>query len=68
MTAGPDDTLTILHLTERLLRDYPDAGEEAVRRAVATAYAEHRYARVRTYMPVLMERRARDLLAAAQEG
>ncbi|WP_370466715.1 three-helix bundle dimerization domain-containing protein [Streptomyces sp. PCS3-D2] len=36
--------------------------------SVWTAYEELRYARVRTYLPVLMERRARDLLPADDRG
>lgn len=42
-------------------RSRMDAG--LAQSSVQTAYEELRYARVRTYLPVLMERRAKDLAA-----
>nr|WP_158781090.1 hypothetical protein [Streptomyces sp. NRRL S-237] len=41
---------------------HPQLDAGLVRSSVQTAYEELRYARVRTYLPVLMERRANDLL------
>ncbi|MFJ9648705.1 three-helix bundle dimerization domain-containing protein [Streptomyces sp. NPDC101206] len=51
---------------EQLITARPHLDIDVVRGSVKTAYAELRYARVRTYLPVLMERRARDLLPDGQ--
>ncbi|MEU7606108.1 hypothetical protein AB0B78_37410 [Streptomyces sp. NPDC040724] len=58
----PEDALAIRHVTERLMKAHPQLDAGVVRRSVQTAYEELKYARVRTYLPVLMERRAKDLL------
>lgn len=63
MTADSHDALTIRHVMERLLQAHPTLDADVVRQATQTAYEELKYARVRAYLPVLMERRARDLLA-----
>ncbi|MEU9004546.1 three-helix bundle dimerization domain-containing protein [Streptomyces sp. NPDC048551] len=63
MTAEPQVPLIVHHVTDRLMRAHPALDEVLVRQATLTAYEELKYARVRTYLPVLMERRARDLLA-----
>ncbi|WP_327418749.1 three-helix bundle dimerization domain-containing protein [Streptomyces sp. NBC_01233] len=57
-----EGALAIRHVAERLLKEHPHLDAGLVRSSVQTAYEELRYARVRTYLPVLMERRARDLL------
>lgn len=57
-----EDALTIRDVTERLMKAHPRLNAGLVQRSVQTAYEELRYARVRTYLPVLMERRAKDLL------
>ncbi|MFC9825520.1 three-helix bundle dimerization domain-containing protein [Streptomyces erythrochromogenes] len=44
----------------------PPLDVDLVRGSVQTAYEELRYARVRTCLPVLMERRARNLLPDGQ--
>ncbi|MFE5720605.1 three-helix bundle dimerization domain-containing protein [Streptomyces erythrochromogenes] len=44
------------------MRAHPGLDAGLVQSSVRTAYEELRYARVRTYLPVLMERRAVDLL------
>ncbi|MEF9887295.1 three-helix bundle dimerization domain-containing protein [Streptomyces sp. P9-A4] len=62
-----DAVALLLHVTERLLKAFPGLDPRIVRGAVRTAYADLRYARVRTYLPVLMERRAHDLLSAAEQ-
>ncbi|MBT1187754.1 hypothetical protein HET69_28125 [Streptomyces sp. CJ_13] len=64
MPAESEDAVALGHVAERLLKAFPGLDPRIVRGTVDTAYAELRYARVRTYLPVLMERRARDLLAA----
>ncbi|MFE9928407.1 three-helix bundle dimerization domain-containing protein [Streptomyces sp. NPDC005533] len=60
--ADPEDALAIRHVAERLMEAHPQLDTGLIRASVQTAYDELRYARVRTYLPVLMERRARDLL------
>ncbi|MFE2283292.1 three-helix bundle dimerization domain-containing protein [Streptomyces sp. NPDC059443] len=60
--AESEDALTIRHVSERLMKAHPELDAELVESSVRTAYDELRYARVRTYLPVLMERRAKDLL------
>ncbi|MGW9369614.1 three-helix bundle dimerization domain-containing protein [Streptomyces xanthophaeus] len=60
--AEPEDAVAIRHVTERLVKAHPRLDAGLVRRSVQTAYDELRYARVRSYLPVLMERRAKDLL------
>ncbi|MGW6819840.1 three-helix bundle dimerization domain-containing protein [Streptomyces sp. NPDC055005] len=57
-----EDALIIQHVAERILKARIDLAAADVRDAVQTAYDEFRYARVRTYLPVLLERRAGDLL------
>ncbi|MEU7728043.1 hypothetical protein AB0B78_22805 [Streptomyces sp. NPDC040724] len=57
-----EDALAIRHVAERLMEEHPQLDAGLVRSSVQTAYEELRYARVRTYLPVLMERRAKDLL------
>ncbi|MFE6840077.1 three-helix bundle dimerization domain-containing protein [Streptomyces sp. NPDC057705] len=60
--AESEDALAIRHVAERLMKEHPQLDAGLVRSSVQTAYEELRYARVRTYLPVLMERRAKDLL------
>ncbi|MFE6835084.1 three-helix bundle dimerization domain-containing protein [Streptomyces sp. NPDC057705] len=62
MVPESEDALVIGHVIERLMKAHPQLDPELVRASVETAYEELRYARVRTYLPVLMERRAKDLL------
>ncbi|MFJ3977271.1 three-helix bundle dimerization domain-containing protein [Streptomyces sp. NPDC090021] len=62
MTADSDDALTIRAVAERLMKSHPQVDAGLVQSSVQTAYEELRYARVRAYLPVLMERRAQDLL------
>ncbi|WP_037833476.1 three-helix bundle dimerization domain-containing protein [Streptomyces sp. NRRL F-4474] len=60
--ADPQDATTIRDVAERLMKAHPQVDARLVHNSVQTAYEELRYARVRTYLPVLMERRAQDLL------
>ncbi|MFD8291431.1 three-helix bundle dimerization domain-containing protein [Streptomyces lavendulae] len=62
MGSESEDDLVSRLVADRLMQAHPRLSTGLVRAAVATAYEELRYARVRTYLPVLMERRARDLL------
>ncbi|MET9695127.1 hypothetical protein ABZY81_43330 [Streptomyces sp. NPDC006514] len=58
---------SIRHVAERLLKAHPQLDAGLVQSSVQTAYDELRYARVRTYLPILMERRAKDLPAPHEE-
>ncbi|MGW3321712.1 three-helix bundle dimerization domain-containing protein [Streptomyces virginiae] len=60
--AESEDGLAIRHVAERLMKAHPQLDAGLVQNSVQTAYEELKYARVRTYLPVLMERRAKDLL------
>ncbi|MFI9293761.1 three-helix bundle dimerization domain-containing protein [Streptomyces gardneri] len=64
MTESEEDAPTIRLVAERLMQAHPHLDDGLVQGSVRTAYEELRYARVRTYLPVLMERRAKDLLAS----
>ncbi|MBN0048513.1 hypothetical protein JS756_31335 [Streptomyces actuosus] len=61
-----DDALTVRQVTERLVKAHPQLDIGLVQDSVQTAYEELRYARVRTYLPVLMERRVQDLLPSGE--
>lgn len=65
--AESEDALTIRHVAERLMTAHPELDADLVERSVRTAYDELRYARVRTYLPILMERRAKDLLPSDEQ-
>ncbi|MEU2832117.1 hypothetical protein ABZ667_26130 [Streptomyces lavendulae] len=67
MIAESDDALTIRQVAERLIKSHPALDVGLVQKSVQTAYEELRYARVRSYLPVLMERRAKDLLSSDDE-
>ncbi|MFG2232687.1 hypothetical protein OG756_06105 [Streptomyces sp. NBC_01310] len=67
MMAESEDALTIRHVAERLMKAHPQLDADLVQSSVRTAYEELRYARVRTYLPVLMERRAKDLLPSDEQ-
>lgn len=67
MMPEPEDAQTVHRITERLMKAHPRLDADLVRKSVQTAYEELRYARVRTYLPILMERRAEDLLPVDEE-
>ncbi|MFK0200546.1 three-helix bundle dimerization domain-containing protein [Streptomyces lavendulae] len=67
MGSESEDDLVIRLVAEPLMQAHPRLAAGLVKAAVATAYEELRYARVRTYLPVLMERRARDLLSSDEQ-
>ncbi|MGW1711540.1 three-helix bundle dimerization domain-containing protein [Streptomyces sp. NPDC002206] len=52
------------HVTERLTASFPAADHDTVDALVRTAHETLRHAKVRTYVPILVERRARNVLAA----
>ncbi|MFD6875690.1 MULTISPECIES: three-helix bundle dimerization domain-containing protein [unclassified Streptomyces] len=60
--ADSEDDLVVRHVVGRLVETHPRLDPQVVETAVQTAYEELRYARVRTYLPMLIERRAKDLL------
>ncbi|WP_333761803.1 three-helix bundle dimerization domain-containing protein [Streptomyces sp. IBSBF 2390] len=62
MATESEEAALTRRVAERLLKAHPQVDPGQVRKAVRTAYEEFTYARVRTYLPILMERRADDLL------
>ncbi|MEV6009127.1 hypothetical protein AB0M29_20215 [Streptomyces sp. NPDC051976] len=57
-----DEAAALLQLAAALKRAYPAVDEVLVDAAVASAHGTFRDAKIRTYIPVLVERRARHLL------
>ncbi|MFF5284091.1 three-helix bundle dimerization domain-containing protein [Streptomyces sp. NPDC013171] len=68
MTESEEGAQAIRLVAERLIKAHPHMDVGLIQGSVRTAYEELKYARVRTYLPVLMERRARDLLPSAGQG
>ncbi|MFJ6718701.1 MULTISPECIES: three-helix bundle dimerization domain-containing protein [unclassified Streptomyces] len=68
MPEDSEDAATLAQVADRLFKAFPGLAPDVIRDSVATGYAELRYVRVRTYLPVLVERRAHDLLVAAADG
>ncbi|MFF0001267.1 three-helix bundle dimerization domain-containing protein [Streptomyces avermitilis] len=63
---GPqDECVSIRNLVARLRADYPSVDAVTVEVAVRTAYDVFHRARVRAYVPILVERRSRRVLGAA---
>ncbi|MFI0960415.1 three-helix bundle dimerization domain-containing protein [Streptomyces sp. NPDC021080] len=58
-----DEAVALLHLATRLKAAYPSVDPSVVDQVVATARGSFRQAKVRTYVPILVERRVRALLA-----
>ena len=61
---SPDELTAIGRVAARLAAACPWADVATVEATVLTAYASFREARVRTYVPILVERRARKVLRA----
>ncbi|WP_328673408.1 three-helix bundle dimerization domain-containing protein [Streptomyces sp. NBC_00328] len=65
-----DEAVALRRLTASLKAAYPSVDPSVVDQGVATARGSFRQAKVRTYVPILVERRVRALLAglAAEEA
>ncbi|MET7386917.1 three-helix bundle dimerization domain-containing protein [Streptomyces sp. NPDC005529] len=61
-----DEKAALLHLATRLRDAHPSIEASVVDHTVATAHDAFRQARIRTYVPILVERRARKLLEALE--
>ncbi|MER5472040.1 hypothetical protein [Streptomyces sp. NPDC002685] len=59
-----DEAVALLRLAARLKTAYPSIDPSVVDQAVATARGPFQLAKVRTYVPILVERRVRVLLGA----
>ncbi|WP_406404481.1 hypothetical protein OH805_34980 [Streptomyces sp. NBC_00879] len=57
--------MAIQNVAARLMAAYPQADAATVEATVGTAYGSFRQARVRAFVPILVERRARTVLGAA---
>lgn len=62
--ASADERNRVADVVERLKVKYPGVAHDRVVEAVAQAHRELDAARVRDFVPVLVEKRARDLLQA----
>jgi hypothetical protein len=51
-------------VADRLQQRFPEVAPDAVRATVEQAYRQLENSRIRDYVPVLVERQARDVLAA----
>jgi hypothetical protein len=60
-----DELVSIRNMVARLSAAYPSVDAATVEVTVSGAYDSFRQARVRAYVPILVERRARKLLGAA---
>ncbi|WP_368078519.1 three-helix bundle dimerization domain-containing protein [Streptomyces sp. NBC_01481] len=63
--ASRDELVAIQNVAARLRAAYPQADAATVEATVGTAYGSFRQARVRAFLPILVERRARTVLGAA---
>ncbi|MFE3764690.1 three-helix bundle dimerization domain-containing protein [Streptomyces sp. NPDC059104] len=61
----PDERTTVRNLVARLRASYPTLDALTVEAAVGAAYDSFHRARVRAYIPILVERRSRRTLDAA---
>ncbi|MEW2047305.1 three-helix bundle dimerization domain-containing protein [Streptomyces sp. NPDC005476] len=64
-SGSPKGVLAVRELVARLRAAWPTVDEAVVEAAVRSAYASLREARIRAYVPILAERRARKVLGAA---
>ncbi|WP_158820745.1 MULTISPECIES: three-helix bundle dimerization domain-containing protein [unclassified Streptomyces] len=60
----PDELASVRTTVARLRAAYPSVDAATVETTVEAAYASFRQAKVRTYVPILAERRSRKALAA----
>jgi hypothetical protein len=60
-----DELVSIRNMVARLSAAYPSVDATTVGATVSGAYDSFRQARVRAYVPILVERRARKVLGAA---
>ncbi|MFJ6836099.1 three-helix bundle dimerization domain-containing protein [Streptomyces sp. NPDC091209] len=65
--ARQDEAVALLHLATRLKAAYPSVAPSVVDDVVATARGSFQQAKVRTYVPILVERRVRALLGTHHE-
>ena len=64
----PEEVQAARELVARLRGAWPAVAEAVVEATVSSAYAAFRQARVRAYVPILVERRARKALQEASGG
>ncbi|MFF3404962.1 three-helix bundle dimerization domain-containing protein [Streptomyces sp. NPDC002742] len=65
--ARQDEAVALLHLATRLKAAYPSVDPSVVDEVVTTARGSFQQAKVRTYVPILVERRVRALLGAQHD-
>ncbi|MET7303753.1 three-helix bundle dimerization domain-containing protein [Embleya sp. NPDC005575] len=60
-----DEPVSVRDMVARLRTAYPSVDAVTVEATVRTAYDSFQQARIKTYVPILVERRSRKVLAAA---
>ncbi|MFF2572276.1 three-helix bundle dimerization domain-containing protein [Streptomyces sp. NPDC058084] len=66
-SSGPsDESPSLRDLVARLTSAYPSVDTAAVEAAVAASYDHFEQARIRAYLPILVERRSRKALDAVR--
>ncbi|MFD0337124.1 three-helix bundle dimerization domain-containing protein [Streptomyces sp. NPDC127117] len=63
-----DELVSIRNMVARLRAVYPSVDAVTVETTVRTAYDSFHQARVRAYVPILVERRSRRVLRAVSRG
>ncbi|MFG3343867.1 three-helix bundle dimerization domain-containing protein [Streptomyces sp. NPDC048018] len=64
----PDESSSLRNLVTRLTTAYPSVDAAAVEAAVVASYGHFEQARVRAYLPILVERRSRKALDAVRRA
>ncbi|MEW2118820.1 three-helix bundle dimerization domain-containing protein [Streptomyces sp. NPDC005474] len=67
-SGSPEGVLAVRDIVARLRAAWPTVDKATVDAVVRSAYESFREARVRSYVPILAERRARKALSAAVGG
>jgi hypothetical protein len=68
LPGSPEEIRAVRDLVARLRSSWPTIAESVVETTVRSAYDAFRQARVRAYVPILVERRARRVLGSAAGG
>ena len=61
-SALPREHEALIHIVGRLRRRFPDVHADEIRRLVHAAYSGFERSRIRDFIPILVERAARDEL------
>ena len=65
-SASTREHAALPHITDRLRRRFPDVHADEIRRLVHSIHSEFEHSRIRDFIPILVERLARDKLERNQ--